>query len=264
MDEGIVTLIAAGCGLLGSILGAAFTAWATKAGADKSADAVRGQANDQAANEHAHWLRQQRLSACEGFLDAWDECTRRRKELARPAEEGQHRPLRTELHEAATRMLERARRISILGPEEVAQAAQVISDATMENIEREDKFGQYIEAAVARLREQERHVRELSPDLKFEQLNQVLAHAGHLESLQELYSTEELELILGNAENSMKEGEEWLSRMITFGELGDEINNEGARFLEGFKHNIQVTEENRAVFVRTVRNSIASPPMHND
>jgi hypothetical protein len=264
VDEGIVALIAAGCGLLGSILGAAFTAWATKAGADKSADAVRGQAHDQAANEHAHWLRQQRLSACEGFLDAWDECTRRRKELARPAEEGQHRPLRTELHQAATRMLERARRISILGPEEVAQASQAISDATMENIEREDKFGQYIEAAVARLREEERHVRELSPNLKFEQLNQVLAHAGDLESLQELYSIEELERILENAEHSMGEGEEWLSRMTAFGELGNEINVEGARFLEDFKHNIQVTEQNREVFVRTVRNSIASPPIRND
>ncbi|MFJ3639259.1 hypothetical protein ACIPRD_05825 [Streptomyces sp. NPDC090108] len=264
MDEGIVALIAAGCGLLGSILGAAFTAWATQAGADKSADAVRGQAHDQAVNEHAHWLRQQRLSACEGFLYAWDECTRRRKELARPTEEGQHNSHRTELHQASTRMLERARRVSILGPEEVAQASQVISVATMENIEREEKFGQCIEAAIARLREQERHIRELSPDLKIEQLNQVLAHAGDLESLQELYSIEDLERILENAEHSMGEGEAWLGRMTAFGELGDEINNEGARFLEDFKHNIQVTEENRAVFVRTVRNSIASPPMRND
>ncbi|MFD4338097.1 hypothetical protein ACFWPP_13065 [Streptomyces anulatus] len=161
-------------------------------------------------------------------------------------------------------MLERARRISILGPEEVAQASQAISDATMENIEREEKFGQYIEAAIARLREQGRHIRELSPDLKFEQLNQVLAHAGDLVSLQERYSIEDLERILENAEHSMGEGEEWLGRMTAFGELGDEINNEGARFLEDFKHNIQVTEENRAVFVRTVRNSIASPPMRND
>ncbi|MCX4559661.1 hypothetical protein [Streptomyces sp. 2-1] len=117
-------------------------------------------------------------------------------------------------------MLERARRISILGPEEVAQAAQKISDATMENIEREYKFGQYIEATVARLREQEGRVRELSPDLKFEQLNQVLTHAGNLESSQELYSIEELERIIGNADRSMKAGEEWLSRMIAFGELG--------------------------------------------
>lgn len=134
----------------------------------------------------------------------------------------------------------------------------------MENIEREDKFGQYIEAAVARLREQERHVRELSPDLKFDQLNQVLAHAGDLESLQGLYSIEDLERILENAEHSLGEGEEWLSRMTAFGELGNKINVEGARFLEDFKRNIQVTEESRAVFVRTMRNSIASPPMRND
>jgi hypothetical protein len=40
--------------------------------------------------------------------------------------------------------------------------------------------------------------------------------------------------------------------------------NEGARFLEDFKHNIQVTEENRAVFVHTVRNSIANPPIRNE
>ncbi|WP_146057520.1 hypothetical protein [Streptomyces sp. SM12] len=263
MDEGTVAVIAAGCGLLGSLLGAAFTAWATKAGADKSADAVRGQAYDQAANEHAHWLRQQRLSACEGFLDAWDECTRRRKELARPAEEGQHRPHHAELHQAATRMLERARRISILGPDEVAKSAQSISDATMENIEKEDRFGRYIVTAAARIREQGSHIRELSPDLKFEQLEQVLTHAGDLEKMQELYSIEDLERIVESVDRSMAESEEWLRRMAIFGELGDEINNEGARFLEDFKHNIQVTEENRAVFVLTVRNSIATPPTRN-
>lgn len=222
---------------------------------------MRGQTHDQATNEHAHWLRQQRLSACEEFLDAWDECTRTRKELARPVTEGQHMPLRTELHQAVTRMLERARRISILGPDEVAQAAQLISEATMENIEREDKFGQELEATVARLRQQETHIRDHSPNLEFEQMKQVLAHANNLEELQHLYSIEELERIVENAERSATEMEEWVRQMTAFGEIGEQIINEGARFLADFKYNIQVTEENRKAFILSVRNSIASPPM---
>ncbi|WP_406321038.1 hypothetical protein [Streptomyces sp. NBC_00519] len=263
MDEGTVALIAAGSGVLGSILGAAGTVWATKAGAHKSAEAVRGQTQDQAANEHAHWLRQQRLAACEGFLDAWDECTRMRKELTRPTEESQHNELRAELSRAASRMLERAKRIEILGPDEVSQAAQSISEATLENIEREDKFGDYMKSAVVRVREQASRVQEVSPGLPFEQLNEVLRHADDLQKLQELYSIEELEQFLGNTEHSMSEAEEWICRATALGELQEEVNDESSRFLEGFKHNIQLAEENRAVFVRTVRESIASPPARN-
>ncbi|MGW1868929.1 hypothetical protein ACWCPS_25620 [Streptomyces mauvecolor] len=264
MDEGTVALIAAGCGVLGSILGAAGTVWATKAGAHKNAEAVRGQTHDQAANEQAHWMRQQRLAACEGFLDAWDGCTRIRKELTRPTEETQHIELRAELSRAAARMLERAKRIEILGPDEVSQAAQSISEATLENVEQEDKWGDYMKSALARVREQASRVQEVSPDLPFEQLNELLRHADDLQKLEELYSIEELEQLVANMEHSTAEAEEWVRRATTLSELQEEINDASSRFLEGFKRNIQVAEENRAIFVRTVRESITSPPARDD
>lgn len=84
-----------------------------------------------------------------------------------------------------------------------------------------------------------------------------------MEELQQRYSLEELDRIVTDAEVSMEETQEWLRRMTAFGELGEEVNNEGARFLEEFQRNIQVAEENREVFVRTVRSSIASPPQRD-
>lgn len=242
------------------MLGAAGTVWATKAGARRSAEAVRGQTQDQAANEQAHWLRQQRLATCEGFLDAWDECTRMRKELSRPTDESRHDELRAELGRAAERMLERAKRIEVLGPDEVSQAAQTISEATLENIKQEDKFGDYMRAALARVQAQARRVQEVSPDLPLERLNEVLRHANDLQTLQELYSIEDLEELVGSAESSMEDAQEWIRRATILNELGDEVTSESSQFLEGFRRNIQVTEEHRAVFVRTVRESIASPP----
>lgn len=259
----MVALVAAGCGLLGSVLGSGVTAWAAKAGADKSAETVLGQTHDQAANEHAHWLRQQRLSACEGFLDAWDECTRTRKELARRTEGSQPGASRADLSRSASRMLERAIRIAILGPGEVSQAAESISEAMLKNIEREDEFGKYMESAVSRMREQQSQIHNLTPNLHWGPLREAFGHAHDVEELQQRYSLEELDRIVTDAEGSMEETQEWLRRMTTFGELGEEVNNEGARFLEEFQRNIQVAEENREVFVRTVRSSIASPPQRD-
>ena len=235
-----------------------------KSWCDKNAEAVRGQVRDQAVSEHAHWLRQQRLATYEGFLDAWDECTRRRTELARPVDESAHAALRMELSQSASRMMERARRISLLGPEAVSLSAEAISRATMENIAKEDKYGKYIKSALSRAREQERQMRELSHSTQSEDFSEVLRHVNSLEKLQELYSVEELEGIVGQAEHSVNEMEELHRRMETFAELGHEINVEATQFLEDFERNIQVTEESRVVFVQTVRKAISSPSAHND
>lgn len=62
-------------------------------------------------------------------------------------------------------MLERARRIAILGPGEVSQAAESISEAMLKNIEREDEFGKYMESAVSRMREQQNQIHNLAPNL---------------------------------------------------------------------------------------------------
>jgi acetyl-CoA carboxylase carboxyltransferase component len=97
VTEFTTALVAGLIGLIGTGTGAAATAWAAKIGAIKNIEAARGQAQDQATHEHAHWLRQQRLVAYEGSLDAWDECTRKRKELTSSVDDIQQAALRAEL-----------------------------------------------------------------------------------------------------------------------------------------------------------------------
>lgn len=267
VTEFTTALVAGLIGLIGTLIGAAATARAARIGADKNVEAARGQVQDQAAGEHAHWLRQQRLTAYEGFLDAWDACTRKRQELTRPVQDSEHPDQRLELRRSASQMMERARRISLLGPEEVSLAAEAISKVTMENIEEEDKFGIYAESAVSRVREQQREIEELSsvvlPGLQSEEFREVLRHANDPERIQALYSVEQIENIMRLAERSMQESEELHRKMMAIAHFGDEFNNETARFLEAFSHNIQIAEESRVLFVQTVRTAIASPSMRN-
>ncbi|MEU6079565.1 hypothetical protein [Streptomyces sp. NPDC047108] len=259
MTEFSTALVAGLIGLVGTAIGAAATAWAAKIGASKNAEALQGQVQHQAASEHAHWLRQQRLASYEGFLGAWDECTRKRTELTRPVDESAHEALRVELSESASRMMERARRISLLGPEAVSLAAEAISRATLENIKKEDKYGRYIKSALLQAREQECQIRELAHPLQSEELREVLRQVGDLERLRERYSVDQLEEFVGQAERSMNEMGELRRRMEIFAELGREVQHEATRFLEEFKRNMQVAEENRVVFVQTVRGAITSP-----
>ncbi|MGW5675414.1 hypothetical protein ACWEV4_10060 [Streptomyces sp. NPDC003860] len=264
MTEFTAALLTGLIGLIGAGIGASATAWAAKISASKNIEAARGQAQDQAENEHAHWLRQQRLAACEGFLDAWDECTRYRKELTLKADDNLHNALRADLRRSASLMLERARRISLLGPEGVSSAAETISKATLENVSKEDEFGQYVKQALRQIKEQERQIRDQTPDLPSEEFLQVLRNAGDLKKLQELYSIHQLEGIIEKAETRHREVEEYHRRLGILAEMAREFNEEGARFIEAFKHNIQVSEETRVTFLRTVRSAITGPPARND
>lgn len=264
VTEFTTALVAGLIGLIGTGIGAAATAWAAKIGATKNIEAVHGQVQDQAANEHSHWLRQQRLASYEGFLDAWDACTRKRKDLAQTMADSQHDALRAELRQSALHMMERARHISLLGPEEVSQAAEVISKATQENVEKEDKYGQYVESTLSRIRDQERQLRDVSPNLQLEDLREALRHVDDLGKLQEMYSVEQLEWIVDHAERSMREMEDWVRGMAVIEELGCEFNEKAMCFLEDFQRNLQATEESRVVFIRTVRDAIASRPQSDD
>ncbi|MDT0458555.1 hypothetical protein RM550_22940 [Streptomyces sp. DSM 41527] len=259
MTEFTTALVAGLIGLVGTMAGGAATAWAAKISAHKNAEAVRRQVQDQAESEHAHWLRQQRLAAYEGFLDAWDECTHRRTELTRPVDDSAHDALRGELSRSASRMMERARRISLLGPEEVSLAAEAISRATQENIEKEDKYGQYVKSALLQAREHERQIRELSPPAQSDDLKEVLRHADDLERLQGLYSVEQLDGIVGQAERSVNEMEELRQRMAAFAEFGRDFNDRAESFLQDFRRNIEVAESSRTGFAQTVRKAIATP-----
>ncbi|MEV5102670.1 hypothetical protein ACFQ7G_04750 [Streptomyces massasporeus] len=123
MKELVLALVAAVFGLAGTVVGA----HAAKKGALISAEVTLQQVRDQADVDQAHWLRQQRLQAYEGFLAAWDECLRIVASVGLPGNSGSQgvNPLK----EAAGRMAERARRIDILGPAEVARAAEELADS---------------------------------------------------------------------------------------------------------------------------------------
>lgn len=134
------------------MLGAVVTARATKAGADKNAETVRRQVEDQAVAEHAHWLRQQRLNAYEGFLESWDDCLRLTRASADHLDgdlPGAAEPLR----EAAGRMAERARRIALLGPPAVTQAAEELAETMQQDVDATSNFVRVAEAGVAVLDE---------------------------------------------------------------------------------------------------------------
>ena len=132
MKELVVALVAAVLGLAGTVVGAALSARAAKKGALLSAQAALQQVRDQATVDQAHWLRQQRLQAYEGFLAVWDECLRLIDSVGLPGDDGSSggNPLK----EAAGRMAERARRIDILGPAEVARAAEDLADSIRRDV----------------------------------------------------------------------------------------------------------------------------------
>jgi hypothetical protein len=121
MKELVLALVAAVFGLAGTVVGAR----AAKKGALISAEVTLQQVRDQADVDQAHWLRQQRLQAYEGFLAAWDECLRIIDSVGLPGHSDL--PGINPLAEATGRMAERARRIDILGPAEVARAAEELA-----------------------------------------------------------------------------------------------------------------------------------------
>ncbi|MFE4855869.1 hypothetical protein [Streptomyces sp. NPDC056670] len=151
MDELLIALVAAAFGLAGTVVGAVVAARAAKAGADKNAETVRRQVEDQATVEHAHWLRQQRLTAYEGFLEAWDECLRLTRASADPHESDP--PGVEPLRAAAGRMAERARRIALLGPPAVTQAAEELAETMQQDVDATAEFLREAEAGTLALDE---------------------------------------------------------------------------------------------------------------
>ncbi|MET7736386.1 hypothetical protein ABZT02_34235 [Streptomyces sp. NPDC005402] len=129
MKELALALVAAVFGLVGTVVGAR----AAKKGALISAQVTLQQVRDQADVDQAHWLRQQRLQAYESYLAAWDECLRIVNSVGLPGDSESSRL--NPLKEAADRMTERARRIEILGPAEVASAAEELADSMRRDVD---------------------------------------------------------------------------------------------------------------------------------
>ncbi|MGW9070256.1 hypothetical protein ACWGQT_12535 [Streptomyces yangpuensis] len=121
MDQGLSALIAAGFGVVGTMVGGAAAVWGAKIGAERSARAVGQQVQDQAAAEHAHWLRQQRSEAYELFEDSYHEVDR----LVQRGEEQDIAAAR----ESIRSLHRREARIEILGPQAVAENSKLIVEA---------------------------------------------------------------------------------------------------------------------------------------
>ncbi|WP_326692306.1 MULTISPECIES: hypothetical protein [unclassified Streptomyces] len=140
MKELVLALVAAVFGLAGTVVGAR----AAKKGALISAEVTLQQVRDQADVDQAHWLRQQRLQAYEGFLAAWDECLRIIDSVGLPGSSDS--PGINPLKEATGRMAERARRIDILGPAEVARAAKELAVSIRRDVDLATKLMELAES----------------------------------------------------------------------------------------------------------------------
>ncbi|MET8165713.1 hypothetical protein ABZT34_15890 [Streptomyces sp. NPDC005329] len=140
MKELVLAFVAAVFGLAGTVVGAR----AAKKGALISAEVTLQQVRDQANVDQAHWLRQQRLQAYEGFLAAWDECLRIVDSVGLPGQPDS--PGINPLKEAAGRMVERARRIEILGPAEVARAAEELAVSIRRDVDLATKLMELAES----------------------------------------------------------------------------------------------------------------------
>ncbi len=137
-----------------AVIGLAATGWgalvgarAARFGAEKNAEAVRRQVQDQGAVEHGHWMRQERMTAYESFLGAWDECLR-----ITQTSTGTNSPDSAELEAlrvAAVRMAERARRIAILGPSDVTRAAESLAKTMERDVAIAGRLAAEVQEAIA-------------------------------------------------------------------------------------------------------------------
>ena len=244
-------LLAAVCGLLGTILGAVVAARATKAGAVKNADAVLTQGEEQTNAEHAHWLREQRLKAYDGFLESWDEFMRTMR--------GEQGTREFALTSVAGRTAERAGRIALLGPPEVTQAAEELANAAWQDV-----------AAMTELVQSSRSFRE-SDNEEFQELQHSLDEMLEgSEELRELISSrnqgdslDDHPLIIdfvSQAQNFMSTLPDQMRRIEERSDQMRAIGKKASAVAELIKKNKQVRDHSRERFVAEARRALASPP----
>ncbi|MFE3884552.1 hypothetical protein ACFXPQ_16865 [Streptomyces lydicus] len=133
MDEGTAALYAAIIGFTAAIIGAAVGGWASWKAARHSADAAVQvtvkQIKGQAANEHAHWVRQERRLAYGEVLRAYASLRAAVSRCQRHMIAGI--PFINELRDAREKegaLISTVGVIYMLGPREVAEAATILSD----------------------------------------------------------------------------------------------------------------------------------------
>ncbi|MFF9628752.1 hypothetical protein [Streptomyces fradiae] len=261
----MIPLLVAVIGLAATGLGAIVGARAARFGAEKNAETVRRQVRDQSTVEHGHWLRQQRLSTYESFLAAWDEClhiTQASADVPDPDS-----TCLDDLREAAGRMAERARRIALLGPEEVTQAAESLTEAMQEDAEVPIRFIKASQAAIAAI--DGRPVQTEAVAVATEEYVQhseqlaelVSAYRGQDRDLRDLdghpllaegmRSIEKYLQVSGDARDALLENVERLSETV----------REAQAMLDVLKRSREARELSRERFTSKARQALDTPPM---
>ncbi|MDX3386627.1 hypothetical protein PV682_35055 [Streptomyces niveiscabiei] len=262
MNELAIALTAAAFGLAGTVIGAIVSARGAKAGADRNAQTVIQQVQDQAVVEHSHWLRQQRLTAYEGFLETWDECLRLTQVPADASDTDQSslEPLR----EAAGRMTGRARRIALLGPPEVAQAAEKLAEIMQEDVAASAKF---IHAAEAGLTTMENSDSSSFADLQIAtqslqectgQVNHLLTHAREHGEI--LDGDPILAEMLASAEQCRAASREALENLQSDADTLSALLVQASETVELLTHNQTAHEISREQFINAASEALGSPP----
>ncbi|GAA1063527.1 hypothetical protein GCM10009574_011380 [Streptomyces asiaticus] len=261
----MVALVAAVFGLAGTVVGAALSARATKKGAVLSAQATLQQVHDQATVDQAHWLRQQRLQAYEGFLAAWDECLRLIDSVGLPGDS--ESPGVNPLKEAASRMAERARRIDILGPADVARAAEELADSIRRDVDIATKFKELTESTLPAATE--RMTNETTPAMRAaretmeettRQMQELVAQAN--ESGRPIHEDPQAAAIFESMERAQELANAAIARAYEDGDGFSVFLDQATAIIDELKRNQEARAGIRERFTTAARHTLASvtPP----
>ncbi|WP_143041353.1 hypothetical protein [Streptomyces indicus] len=265
MTDFVVPLAIAVIGLVATGLGAVVGARAARFGAEKNAEAVRRQVQDQGAVEHGHWMRQERLSTYESFLEAWDECLRLSQGSADAdsTDAAALEPLRL----AAGRMEERARRIALLGPQDVTYAAESLAKSMGEDVAIAIRFVEAMRAATTEVEgnpvpvdavpeataEYERRHRDLA-DL-------VAAYREQGRDLRELDGHPVLRAAMESIQRYRQASGEAMEALNANYERLFAASEQAFAMVEELQRNREERELSRERFTRAARTALSAPPL---
>lgn len=135
MDQGWAAVMAGVAGLLGAGVGGYFAMRGAQAGARTTAEAIAEQVERQAANEHAHWIRQERRQAFREIVAAYSEVAERlvqvRKAISR---EAPTEALVASAEEACNQLATACGSIAMIATDQVWRAAARLHRAVDESV----------------------------------------------------------------------------------------------------------------------------------
>ncbi|MFF1412825.1 hypothetical protein ACFVX6_24145 [Streptomyces sp. NPDC058289] len=223
---------------------------------------MKQQVQDQAAAEHSHWLRQQRLEAYEGFLEAWDECLRL---THHPSDLHDPGPSSFDaLRMAAGRMAERARRIALLGPLEVTQAAENLTETIQQDVDATAEFVRTADAGLASISAQPDRASSLeaaTQDLEERtgQLQEIWTNGVDPEG--DIDSQRLMAEVMESSERIQATSSEAVGELRSNVDLLSTITDQAAAMVELLTRNQAARERSRAQFTSAAGRALGSSPL---